>query len=155
MSGHASTVPRASSPRIPGPSGADGGIVPGTEWAAYHDELAEAFGLRIDAIGPHFGTAALLDAPADSDDPATLVGAGDRYVRPAGHDLRRIPVRDPAPVRPHALVRRRSSPHPGARGPERVPHGGTAEGGGRAVEAGLVQDMSRRGHELRFDSRLL
>ncbi|MFI6118834.1 hypothetical protein ACIBCU_03035 [Streptomyces sp. NPDC051064] len=57
--------------------------MPGTEWAAYHDELAEAFGLRIDAIGPHFGTAALLDAPTDSDDPATLVGAGDRYVRPA------------------------------------------------------------------------
>ncbi|WP_405661983.1 hypothetical protein [Streptomyces sp. NBC_01166] len=29
-----------------------------------------------------------------------------------GHDLRRIPVRDPAPVYPHALVRRRSNPHP-------------------------------------------
>uniref|UniRef100_A0AAU3H264 LysR family transcriptional regulator n=1 Tax=Streptomyces sp. NBC_01401 TaxID=2903854 RepID=A0AAU3H264_9ACTN len=88
------------------------GIVPGTEWAAYYEQLSEAFGLRIDAIGPHFGTAALLDTLADSDDLATLVGAGDRYVWPAGHGLRRIPLRDPAPVYPHALVRRRDNPHP-------------------------------------------
>ncbi|MFJ6851958.1 hypothetical protein ACIQM3_15725 [Streptomyces sp. NPDC091271] len=60
------------------------------------------------------GSATLLDALADSDDLATLVGAGDRHVWPAGHDLRRIPVRGPAPVCPHApaLVRRRSNPHP-------------------------------------------
>ena len=32
------------------------GIVPGTEWAAFYDELAAAFGLTIDAVGPNFGT---------------------------------------------------------------------------------------------------
>jgi hypothetical protein len=31
------------------------GIVTGTEWAAYYDELAAAFGLTIDPIGPNFG----------------------------------------------------------------------------------------------------
>src|SRR4051794_364540 len=30
------------------------GIVAGTEWAAYYDELAAAFGLTIDTIGPNF-----------------------------------------------------------------------------------------------------
>ena len=32
------------------------GIATGTDWAAYYDELAAAFGLTIDAIGPNFGT---------------------------------------------------------------------------------------------------
>ncbi|MET0235022.1 MAG: LysR family transcriptional regulator [Kibdelosporangium sp.] len=88
------------------------GIVPGTEWAAYYEELAGAFGLTIDAIGPNFGTEALLDAIAGSAQVATFMGEQTRLVWPAGHDLRRIAVRDPAPVYPHSLIWRGDNPHP-------------------------------------------
>jgi DNA-binding transcriptional LysR family regulator len=88
------------------------GIRPGTEWAAFYEELAETFDLRIDAIGPNFGTEALQDAIAGSDGLTTLVGSRDRYLWPASQDLRRIPLRDPAPVYPHSFVRRAGNPHP-------------------------------------------
>ncbi|MCB5908804.1 LysR family transcriptional regulator [Streptomyces pinistramenti] len=88
------------------------GIKQGTEWAAYYDELTEAFDLRIDAIGPDFGTEALMDAIADSAALATLVGTGDRYVWPAAHGLRRIPIEGPAPVYPHSFLYRTDNPHP-------------------------------------------
>jgi DNA-binding transcriptional LysR family regulator len=88
------------------------GAVPGTEWAAYYDELADTFGLSIDAIGPNFGTEALLDVLAGATTLATLVGEQTRLVWPAGYDLRRIPVRDPAPVYPHSLIWRGNNPHP-------------------------------------------
>ncbi|MER5336680.1 LysR family transcriptional regulator [Micromonospora sp. NPDC002717] len=88
------------------------GIKRGTEWAAYYDELTDAFDLRIDAIGPNFGTEALLDAIADSADLATLVGSGDRYIWPTTHDLRRIPLHGPTPVYPHSFVCLAGNPHP-------------------------------------------
>ena len=88
------------------------GIVPGTEWAAYYDEFAAAFRLSIDAIGPNFGTEVVLDTIADSAEVATLVGEGVRLLWPAGHDLRRVPIKDPTPVYPHSLVWRRDNPHP-------------------------------------------
>jgi DNA-binding transcriptional LysR family regulator len=88
------------------------GIVPGTEWAAYYDELAAAFGLTIDAVGPNFGTETLLDVLADSPALASLVGERTRLLWPADYDLRRIPLRDPAPVYPHSLIWRRDNPHP-------------------------------------------
>ncbi|CAM3178581.1 LysR family transcriptional regulator [Prescottella defluvii] len=88
------------------------GIKQGTEWAAFYDELAEAFDLRIDAVGPDFGAEALMDAIAASSALATLVGAGDRYVWPATHGLRRIPLTNPTPVYPHSFVYRAGNPHP-------------------------------------------
>jgi DNA-binding transcriptional LysR family regulator len=88
------------------------GIVAGTEWAAYYDEFAKAFGLTIDAIGPNFGTEALLDSIADSPTLATFVGEQTHLVWPTSHDLRRIPLRDPTPVYPHSLVWRADNPHP-------------------------------------------
>jgi DNA-binding transcriptional LysR family regulator len=88
------------------------GIVPGTEWAAYYDELAAAFGLTIDAVGPNFGTEPLLDAIADSSALATLVGEQTRLLWPAGYGLRRIPLRDPTPVYPHSLIWHSDNPHP-------------------------------------------
>ncbi|MDX3594783.1 LysR family transcriptional regulator [Streptomyces sp. ID03-2B] len=88
------------------------GIKRGTEWAAYYDELAEDFGLRIDAVGPDFGTEALMDSIADSAALATLVGSRDRYVWPTAHDLRRIPVVGPTPVYPHTFLYRTDNPHP-------------------------------------------
>ncbi|MFE7563197.1 LysR family transcriptional regulator [Kitasatospora sp. NPDC057500] len=88
------------------------GITPGTEWAAFYQALSEAFGLSIDALGPHFGDEALMDALAGSDSLATLVGGGDRYLWPQSHDLRRIPLREPTPVYPHVLLSRSGDRHP-------------------------------------------
>jgi DNA-binding transcriptional LysR family regulator len=89
------------------------GIVTGTEWAAFYDELAAAFGLTIDAIGPNFGTEPLLETVADSPGLATFIGEDSRIVWPAHWDLRRVPVRGPTPVYPHSLIWQRDNPHPG------------------------------------------
>ncbi|ADB34156.1 transcriptional regulator, LysR family [Kribbella flavida DSM 17836] len=91
------------------------GIAPGSEWSEFYDRLAGAFALRIDATGPNFGTEVLLDALADSDDLATLVGAGDRYLWPAQYDLRRIPIENPVLAYPLSLILPRTNPHPGLR----------------------------------------
>ncbi|MFF9839583.1 LysR family transcriptional regulator [Streptomyces sp. NPDC020422] len=88
------------------------GIVPGTEWAAYYDDLAEAFGLTIEATGPDFGIEGLLDVIADSPALASLVGTHTRLVWPAAHDLRLIPVHDPVPVYPHSLLWHADNAHP-------------------------------------------
>ena len=88
------------------------GNVAGTEWAAFYDDLAAAFGFTIEVTGPDFGTEPLLDTIADSPRLATFVGVQTRMVWPAGHDLRRIPLRDPTPVYPHSLIWRADNPHP-------------------------------------------
>lgn len=88
------------------------GIVPGTEWAAYYDDLGADFGLTIEATGPNFGSDALLDTVADTPALATFLGEQTRLVWPAGHGLRRIPVTDPTPVYPHSLLWHRANPHP-------------------------------------------
>ncbi|MFI1968392.1 LysR family transcriptional regulator [Streptomyces cinnamoneus] len=88
------------------------GVVPGTEWAAYCDDLAAAFGLTIDAIGPDFGVEPLLDAIADSPELATFLGAHSRIVWPVDYDLRRVTVHRPTPVYPHSLIWHRDNPHP-------------------------------------------
>jgi DNA-binding transcriptional LysR family regulator len=89
------------------------GLVAGSEWASYYEELAAAFDLSIDATGPNFGTEHLLDAVSDSPSVATFMGAKTRLVWTAHQDLRRIPVRDPTPVYPHSLIWRDDNPHPG------------------------------------------
>ncbi|MES4891055.1 LysR family transcriptional regulator [Streptomyces sp. NPDC096012] len=88
------------------------GIVPGTEWASYYDDLVAEFGVTIEATGPNFGSDALLDTVADTPALATFMGAHTRLVWPAGHGLRRIPVTDPTPVYPHSLLWHRGNPHP-------------------------------------------
>ncbi|KAB7849261.1 LysR family transcriptional regulator [Streptomyces mobaraensis] len=88
------------------------GIVPGSEWAAYYDDLVAEFGLTIEATGPNFGSDALLDTVADTPALATFMGGHTRLVWPAGHGLRRIPVTDPTPVYPHSLLWHRDNPHP-------------------------------------------
>jgi DNA-binding transcriptional LysR family regulator len=87
-------------------------IVPGTEWAAFYDALAGAFGLNIDTEGPNFGTDALLEVIAASPPLATFVSDQMRLVWPAGYDLRRIAVHQPTPVYPHSLIWRRDNSHP-------------------------------------------
>ncbi|MEV7601705.1 LysR family transcriptional regulator [Kitasatospora sp. NPDC089797] len=88
------------------------GIAPGTEWAAYYDDLVAGFGLTIEATGPNFGSDALLDTVADTPALATLMSEHTRLVWPAGHGLRRVPVTDPTPVYPHSLLWHRDNPHP-------------------------------------------
>jgi len=88
------------------------GLAARGEVAIYYDELAAAFGLTIDVIGPVFGNEALLAEIADSPELATLVGERSRYLWPDSYDLRRIPVRDPAPVYPMSLIWRDGNPHP-------------------------------------------
>ncbi|MEU2060895.1 LysR family transcriptional regulator [Streptomyces sp. NPDC013455] len=97
------------------------GIVPGSEWAAFYDDLVAEFGLTIEATGPNFGSDALLDTVAGTPDLATFLGehtiprlppGGTPAVSPAGHGLRRIPVTDPTPVYPHSLLWHRDNPHP-------------------------------------------
>ncbi|MER6345988.1 LysR family transcriptional regulator [Streptomyces sp. NPDC001595] len=88
------------------------GIVPGSEWAAYYDDLVAEFGLTIEATGPNFGSDALLDTIADTPALATFMSERTRLVWPAGHGLRRIPVTDPTPVYPHSLLWHRDNPHP-------------------------------------------
>lgn len=92
------------------------GITPGAEWAVYYELLAAEFGLSIDSLGPNFGTDHLMDVVAGSSDVATLVGEKPRLAWSAGHDLRRIPLREPTPAYPHSLVWRSDNPHPGLAG---------------------------------------
>ncbi|MFI7411164.1 LysR family transcriptional regulator [Streptomyces sp. NPDC049627] len=88
------------------------GLVPGSEWAAYYDDLVAEFGLTIESTGPNFGSDALLDTVADTPALATFMGEHTRLIWPAGHGLRRIPVTDPTPVYPHSLLWHRDNPHP-------------------------------------------
>lgn len=50
---------------------------------------------------------------ADSAGVASLVGVKPQLAWPAGHGLRRIPLRDPTPVYPHSFLWRGDNPHPG------------------------------------------
>ena len=88
------------------------GVVPGTEWGEYYEALAESFGLTIDTTGPRSGTEPLLDVIAASPAVVTLVGEQTHLLWPAEFDLRRIALRDPAPVYPHSLIWRSDNPHP-------------------------------------------
>jgi DNA-binding transcriptional LysR family regulator len=82
------------------------------EPVGYYRDLATAFGLTIDTIGPSFGIETLLAELADSTGLATLVGDGSRYLWPETYDLRRIPIVDPSPVYPLSVVWRADNPHP-------------------------------------------
>ncbi|MFE6198293.1 LysR family transcriptional regulator [Streptomyces sp. NPDC057838] len=89
------------------------GNVPGTEWHAYYEAFADAFGPAVDTIGPNFGLEALLDTIAGSPAVATILSERTPHVWPVGHDLRLVPLTDPTPVYPHSLLWRADNPHPG------------------------------------------
>jgi DNA-binding transcriptional LysR family regulator len=90
-------------------------IVAGTEWADFYAELAAAFGLTIDASGPNLGLEHVQDAVGTAADLATFVGGGTRLAAISGPELRRIPLRDPAPVWRWSVVHRADDPHPALR----------------------------------------
>ncbi|WP_030246063.1 LysR family transcriptional regulator [Streptomyces sp. NRRL S-350] len=78
----------------------------------YYEDLANAFGLTIDTIGPSFGVEVLLTEIARSDRLATLVCEGSRYFWPESYSLCRIPIVDPTPVYPLSVIWRADNPHP-------------------------------------------
>jgi hypothetical protein len=88
------------------------GIGPGTEWGAFYEAMAAAFGLTIEVTSPDFGTEPLLDTTASGPAVATFVGEQTRLTWPGDWDLRRIGMRDPTPVYPHSLIWRGDNPHP-------------------------------------------
>lgn len=88
------------------------GMLPGSEWDLYYYDLADAFGLTIERVGPHFGTEHLLDVLAESSTLANLAGDHTRYLWPDHYDLRRIPIRDPAPIYPLSLLWHEDNAHP-------------------------------------------
>lgn len=91
------------------------GMLRGSEWDGYYHDLAGAFGLTIERVGPHFGTEHLLDVLAESGTLANLAGEHTRYLWPDHYGLRRIPIRNPALVYPHSLIWHRDNAHPALR----------------------------------------
>lgn len=88
------------------------GMIPGSEWDIYFDDLADTFGLTIERVGPFFGSEHLFDELADSSTLAHLAGEHARLVWPGHHDLRRILIRHPTPVYPHSLIWHQKNTHP-------------------------------------------
>ena len=78
------------------------GVVPGTQSAAFYAELAAAFRLSIDTRGP---TSAWRHCSrvAGTTTLATFVGEQTQLPR-RPYSLRRISIREPVPVYPHALI---------------------------------------------------
>jgi DNA-binding transcriptional LysR family regulator len=88
------------------------GLTDQPEPAGYYQDLATAFGLTIDMIGPSFGVEALLAEIADSRTLATFIGDGSRYLWPESYDLRRVPVVDPVVLYPLSVIWRADNQHP-------------------------------------------
>ena len=88
------------------------GMLPGSEWDIYFDDLADAFGLTIERVGPYFGSEHLFDVLAGSSTLANLAGEHTRLLWPDHCDLRRIPIHHPTPVYPHSLIWRHDNHHP-------------------------------------------
>ncbi|WP_306318350.1 MULTISPECIES: LysR family transcriptional regulator [unclassified Streptomyces] len=89
------------------------GMLKGSEWAAYYEELERAFGLTIDVGGTTFGGGHLLRTVAAADDVATIMGTRTPLTRPTDIELRFVPVRRPTPLYPLSLLWRADSRHPG------------------------------------------
>jgi hypothetical protein len=87
-------------------------MLPGSEWDIYYCDLADAFGLTVERVGPHFGRKHLLDVLAESSTLANLAGEHTRYLWPDRYDLRRIPIRNLTPVYPGSLIWHRDDAHP-------------------------------------------
>ena len=121
------------------------GMAAGTEWAGYYDELAAAFGLTIDRVGPVFGNEVLLAEIAGSAHPGhtgrrthAVPVAGQ--LRPAAHTGAR-----PGTGLPDVtdLARRQpaSRPHRASRPPQRQTRAPTRrEGVAAAVGNSVSQD---------------
>ncbi|MGW3279462.1 LysR family transcriptional regulator [Nocardia rhamnosiphila] len=101
--------------------------VPGTsvesEWTDYYRELSRSSGVVIDSsrrseLFPEVATgrgpapiAMVIEHIADSDTLATFSAEG--FESPWHPHIRRVPIVDPTPAYPHALLWDRTDPHPG------------------------------------------
>ncbi|MBF6330381.1 LysR family transcriptional regulator [Nocardia transvalensis] len=85
------------------------GNEPGSEWAQFYDDLAQAFGLTIDTEGPNFGLDHMLDEIAASRE--KYMFSGERLRVPWHPDICRIPLVDPTPGYPHSMLWHRRNRH--------------------------------------------
>lgn len=90
------------------------GIVAGSEWESFYQELSAEFGLDIDPTGYVSGAESVFDAVAASESLVTFVGAKSRVALPPGAPLVRLPVVDPVPLYPWSVIWRRQG-HSGTR----------------------------------------
>ncbi|MGZ0145837.1 LysR family transcriptional regulator [Kribbella sp. WER1] len=88
------------------------GIVDGSEWGAFYQELSAEFGLTIDSTGPSFGFEDLIGTIAESKSVITFWGERTREAGPWPRGVRRLRVVDPTPVYPWSLIWHRSNRHP-------------------------------------------
>lgn len=88
------------------------GIVDGSEWGAFYQELSAEFGLTIDSAGPNFGFEDLIGTIAESKSVITFWGERTREVGPWPRGVRRLRVVDPTPVYPWSLIWLSSNRHP-------------------------------------------
>jgi DNA-binding transcriptional LysR family regulator len=91
------------------------GIVAGSEWETFYQDLAADFGLGIDPANYVTGTESVFDDIAASASLVTYVSEKNRIALPAGAGLLRLPVTGPAPLYPWSLVWRVPPRHPGLR----------------------------------------
>jgi DNA-binding transcriptional LysR family regulator len=88
------------------------GIIEGSEWGAFYQELKADFGLTIDSTGPNFGFEELVGTIAESKSLITFWGERTREAGPWPRGLRRLRVVDPTPVYPWSLIWLSSNKHP-------------------------------------------
>ncbi|HEY3880273.1 MAG TPA: LysR family transcriptional regulator [Trebonia sp.] len=91
------------------------GIVAGSEWEAFYQEMSAAFGLTVDPTPYSSGTDSVFDSVAASQSLVTFVGEKSRVALPGAAALVRLPVTDPAPLYPWSLIWRSQTRHPGTR----------------------------------------
>ncbi|CAM4441247.1 LysR family transcriptional regulator [Nocardia ninae] len=106
---------------VPHPIWVPGASVP-SEWADFYRELAEFSGITV-ITDPDPGSKsgsdakklagfdAMLDRIAGSDTLATF--SGDGFIAPWNPNIRRLPITDPTPAYPHALLWETTNTHPG------------------------------------------
>jgi DNA-binding transcriptional LysR family regulator len=88
------------------------GIIEGSEWGAFYQELSAEFGLTIDSTGPNFGFEDLVGTIAESRSLITFWGERTREAAPWPRGLRRLRIVDPTPVYPWSLIWLGANKHP-------------------------------------------
>ncbi|MBF6170223.1 LysR family transcriptional regulator [Nocardia blacklockiae] len=94
----------------PFPAWVPGTVVP-SEWADYYRHLSEFSGITVEAGDRPEPIEDILDRLAVSDTLVSFTGEGFRT--PWHPHIRRVPVVDPTPAYPHALLWSTANPHPG------------------------------------------
>jgi DNA-binding transcriptional LysR family regulator len=91
------------------------GIVAGSEWETFHQDLAADFGLTIDPTNYATGTESVFADIAASRTLVTYVSEKNRIALPDGAGLLRLPLTDPQPAYPWSLIWPARPAHPAVR----------------------------------------